>query len=68
MQSPMTRSKAIRGADLLGDTLTVFFQDGGMAVYLGVEELVYAELLSAASPGRYYVANIRGCYERKAPR
>ena len=31
--------------------------------YDGVDERVYMELVTAASPGRYWNAEVRGCYE-----
>ena len=63
MQNPITNSKAIRGATLQGGAMTVYFTSGSSVTCLDVDERVYCELLSAASPGRYYCAEIRGCYE-----
>ena len=45
-----------------GGTLYIRFNSGGTYRYSGVPESVYRGLMSAPSHGRYFHANIKGCY------
>lgn len=54
---------AIVGYDLAKSLLEITFNDGSVYEYYSVPEGVYSGLMSAASHGRYFHANIRDSYQ-----
>jgi len=55
-------SSAIAAVGYEYGTLRVAFRSGRVYDHPGVPMLVYLELMTAASKGRYYSQNIRGRY------
>ena len=50
------------GFDPATNTLEILFSDGRLYQYFDVPEQVFSGLLSAASAGQYFHAQIRGTY------
>lgn len=50
------------GYDTLSQILEIEFHSGGIYQYSGVPESIHSSLMSAASKGRYFHANIEGHY------
>lgn len=59
----LLKSTAIKAVSHQRGQLTIVFHSGSTHTYRGVGERVYLELMQAGSPGRYYVSEIRGCYD-----
>lgn len=66
MRVPVTSSnlKAI-GYDKDTRVLIVEFLTGGVYEYSNVEESVYVNFLTAPSPGRYFLQEVKNKYEHK---
>lgn len=62
-QSVESSNLASIGYDAENEILEVEFNHGGIYQYFDVPENVYEELMSAASHGVYFSANIRNDYE-----
>lgn len=50
------------GYDSQTETLEIEFNDGAIYQYEGVSEVVYEELMSAPSHGKYFHAHIKDAY------
>ena len=50
------------GYDSDTQTLEIEFRDGGIYQYYGVPEMVYRQLLTATSHGKFFHAHIRDVY------
>lgn len=62
MQMQHVVSSDIESVGYEDGTLYVRFHSGGTYSYDEVPEAVYRSLMSAPSPGRYFIANIKGRY------
>jgi hypothetical protein len=50
------------GYDAAEKVLKVWFRDGPLYCYFDVPELVFDQLKSAQSPGRFYNSRVKGAY------
>ena len=56
-------SSVIRAVGYGGGTRVIEFHSGRTCEYHGVPYSVYAGLINASSPGRFYTENIRGRFQ-----
>jgi hypothetical protein len=60
---PVTSSNlASVGYDAATQTMEIEFNDGAIYQYFDLPQLVYQGLISAASAGQYFHAQVRGVY------
>ena len=55
-------SSDIRSVGYQNGVLYIAFNSGSIYSYAGVPEVIYQNLMTAASHGRYFHANIKGRY------
>ena len=60
MKSVVSSNIASIGYDY--GTLHIRFHSGGLYQYVNVPPLIYKNLMTASSHGKYYIANIKGKY------
>ncbi len=62
MQMQHVSSSDLNAVGYENGALYIRFNSGGLYQYSGVPESVYHALMAASSHGRYFHANIKGCY------